>query len=440
LLHIGGARTAIFNYVLAKQHGGSFILRIDDTDQERSSKAFEEDIIAHLKWLGINWDEGPDLAHQNLLYRQSEKLELYLKAANKLIEQGKAYKDDGGAVRLRYSRSAVIVKDIVCGDCSFSTDSLGPEPVILRSDSTPTYHLASVYDDIEMKITHIIRGQDHLTNSAKHVLLFEALGAKVPEFAHLPLILGEDKTKLSKRNSTSLVSVVDFRKNGYLPQALVNFLMLLGWSHPEAKEQFSLDEIVAVFSLERVGKTGAIFETSKLDFLNGYWIRKLSVDELSEHIWYHVCEHKPLFESHSTKFWYEVLASLKQELTNLTQIDWLVALVASSQISISEEVKKKIAEPEILEQFLEVIKIYKDTLSKVELIDGADSLNSEFFSKIVSTLKKTATAPTKVIFQALRIAITGDITGPELKILVPFIKLELLKARASQAFEELSKL
>ena len=242
-LHIGGARTALYNFFLAKRSGGQFILRIDDTDTERSLVEYEEDIIRSLRWLGIIWDEGPEMPGASGRFRQSDNTENYLEVAQRLLASGRAFCDPEGVIRLRYGGQKVIVRDEVCGVCEFQTQALGSEPGLIRSDGSPTYHLASVVDDIEMGITHIIRGQDHLTNTAKHQLMFDALGVSAPRFIHLPLIMGEDGSKLSKRNTEGSVLLKDFRAQGYLPEAVVNYLALLGWSHPEGVEQFSIGEV-----------------------------------------------------------------------------------------------------------------------------------------------------------------------------------------------------
>jgi len=253
-LHIGGARTALFNYLLAKNSGGKFLLRIDDTDLARSTKENEEDILNSLKWLGLNWDEGPDTDQK---FYQTNRLERHVEVANQLLENGKAYKDHEGVVRIKYPEGNITVDDLILGPCSFETEDLGPDPVILRSDGRPTYHLASCVDDADFKITHIIRGQDHLTNTTKHIVLFDAMEVEQPKFAHLPLILGTDGSKMSKRNTESFTTVKQFMDHGYIPEALNNFLMLLGWSHPDESETLSMDDATKHFSLDRLNQTPA---------------------------------------------------------------------------------------------------------------------------------------------------------------------------------------
>ena len=292
-LHIGGARTALFNYLIAKNAGGKFLLRIDDTDLARSTKENEEDILNSLKWLGLNWDEGPDTDQK---FYQTNRLERHVEVAKELLENGKAYKDHEGVVRIKYPEGNITVDDLILGPCSFETEDLGPDPVILRSDGRPTYHLASCVDDVDFKISHIIRGQDHLTNTTKHIVLFDAMEVELPKFAHLPLILGTDGSKLSKRNTESFTTVKQFMDHGYIPEALNNFLMLLGWSHPDESETLSMEDVTQYFSLDRLNQTPAKFETPKLDYLNGWWIRHIESNEVANKSIEFVGEYKELIE------------------------------------------------------------------------------------------------------------------------------------------------
>lgn len=274
-LHIGGARTALFNYIFAKQRCGKFILRIEDTDKERSEKKYEEDILSGIQWLGIVPDE---------VYRQSERTEIYKKHLNTLIKNGSAYvsrekKKEGDGeieiVRFRNSNKLVSFQDIVRGEVSFNTTEL-KDFVIAKSVTEPLFHLAVVVDDFEMGITHIIRGEDHISNTPRQILIQEALGAPRPLYAHIPLILAEDRSKLSKRKHGESVSLAHYRKLGIAPDAMNNFLALLGW-HPsasDASEVMSLDELVAQFQLERVQKGGAVLDESKLNWLNKQYVKK----------------------------------------------------------------------------------------------------------------------------------------------------------------------
>ncbi|MDP2980891.1 MAG: glutamate--tRNA ligase family protein, partial [Candidatus Omnitrophota bacterium] len=234
-LHIGSVRTALFNWLYARSQGGVFILRIEDTDQKRSSDIYMEEIIADMKWLGLNWDEGP--------YFQTKRFDIYKSYAQKLLEKELAYKD-GEAIIFKIPDIKVKIYDLVHGEIEVD-NALIDDLVLMKSDGSPAYNFACVVDDIEMQITHVIRGDDHISNTNKQVAVYDALGVKPPKFAHIPLILGPDKAPLSKRFGA--VSINDYRKMGYLPQALVNYLSLLGWSPGDNKEFMSVEEIVKKF-------------------------------------------------------------------------------------------------------------------------------------------------------------------------------------------------
>jgi glutamyl-tRNA synthetase len=328
-LHIGTARTALFNYLYARRQGGTFVLRLEDTDVARSTVGFEADILEQLHWLGITWDEGPDAAGGEDRgpfgpYRQMQRLDRYAEAAERLLAADQAYpcyctaeqldadrkaqeaaheppryvgrcanltseeradrEAEGrrGALRFRVPAGKVKFDDLVRGEVEIDTANLGGDFVIVRSDGTPLYHFTVVVDDAAMEMTHIIRGEDHLSNTPKHILLFRALGYEVPAFAHLPLILNPDRTKMSKRKSQT--AIADYRAQGFIPEALVNFLALLGWSTGTEEEILSLDEIGARFDLELVQKGGAVFDRERLEWLNGQWIRRLDAEDLIERL------------------------------------------------------------------------------------------------------------------------------------------------------------
>jgi nondiscriminating glutamyl-tRNA synthetase len=326
-LHIGTARTALFNYLFARQHGGTFVLRLEDTDEARSTLAFERDILEGLHWLGIDWDEGPEVAGLPARgpfgpYRQSERREQYRAAIERLLAEDRAYpcfctaedlaadreaqlaahrdpayvgrcaglgdaerearraEGRSAVIRFRIGEGRVEFDDLIRGHVGIETSALGGDLVIARSDGSPLYHFVVVVDDIAMRITHVIRGEDHLSNTPKHVLLFRALGAEPPVFAHLPLILNPDRSKMSKRKSQTAIEA--YRSQGYIREAIVNHLALLGWSSGSDEEVFSLDDLEARFDVGRVQPSGAIFDLARLDWLNGQWIRRLPPDELIE--------------------------------------------------------------------------------------------------------------------------------------------------------------
>jgi glutamyl-tRNA synthetase len=328
-LHIGTARTALFNYLFARRHEGTFALRLEDTDVARSTVAFEADILEQLHWLGITWDEGPDAAGGDdrgpfAPYRQMQRLDRYAEAAVRLLAEDKAYpcfctpeeleadrkaqeaahqppryvgrcanltaeeraarEAEGrrGALRFRVRADRIRFDDLVRGEVEIDTANIGGDFVIVRSDGTPLYHFTVVVDDAAMEMTHIIRGEDHLSNTPKHILLFQALGHAVPAFAHLPLILNPDRTKMSKRKSQT--AIADYRAQGFIPEALINYLALLGWSTGTEEEILSLDELSGRFDLEHVQKGGAVFDRERLEWLNGQWIRRLTPEDLIERL------------------------------------------------------------------------------------------------------------------------------------------------------------
>lgn len=323
-LHIGTARTALFNYLFARSTGGTFVLRLEDTDQARSTVEFERDILEGLHWLGLDWDEGPAVGGRaergaSGPYRQSERGEHYRRAIEQLLAEDWAYPcfctaeeraadqeaDPGRSgysgrcaqltesqrearraaghepvIRFRIGEGTVEFDDLVRGHVSIDTAQLGGDLVIARSDGSPLYHFVVVVDDVAMGISHVIRGEDHLSNTPKHILLFRALGAKPPVFAHLPLILNPDRSKMSKRKSQTALDA--YREQGYVKEAIVNHLALLGWSSGDDADLFSLAELEQRFDLSRVQPSGAIFDADRLDWLDGQWIRRLPADDLVE--------------------------------------------------------------------------------------------------------------------------------------------------------------
>jgi glutamyl-tRNA synthetase len=279
-LHVGGARTALFNWLYARRHGGTFVLRIEDTDAERSSWEMVAGIVDGLRWLGLDWDEGPDVGGAHAPYFQSQRLEKYREQAERLVREGKAYLDEG-AIRFKVPPGQTSFDDLVHGTVTFENEHI-ENFVILRSDRHPTYHLSVVVDDIDMRITHVVRGDDHISNTPKQVLLYEAFGAKPPAFAHVPLILGPDKKRLSKRHGAT--SVMEYHRLGYLPEAMVNFLALLGWSPGGDRELFVRDELIERFTLEGISGGNAVFNPEKLDWFNQQHIARLAPGDLLRRI------------------------------------------------------------------------------------------------------------------------------------------------------------
>ncbi|MDD5226163.1 MAG: glutamate--tRNA ligase [Candidatus Omnitrophica bacterium] len=285
-LHIGGVRTALFNYLYARQQGGKFLLRIEDTDQQRSTPEFEQEILGSLKWLGLDWDE--ELVHQ------SKRLDRYREVAAELVSKGLAYEFEG-AIKFKIPKTEVKVYDIIRGEVTYDSKEFD-DLVIMKSDGYPVFHLAVIVDDHDMGITHVVRGEDHLPNTPRHILLQQAMGWKSPKYAHLPLIFGADGTPLSKRHGA--VAVSEYRNKGFLPQGLINYLALLGWNPGTPQEIFSLPELVKQFSLKRVIKSNAQFNPEKLFWVNGQHIRAIPGED---------------YEKQITEFWKEKMDPMPEE-------------------------------------------------------------------------------------------------------------------------------
>lgn len=328
-LHIGTARTALFNFLYARKNKGSFVLRIEDTDKERSTQSFEKDIFEGLRWLGLDWDEGPVYPQRNSdkyfgeysPYRQSERINKYQVYIKKLLEEDKAYhcfcsekeltdqkqyqmatgrppiyngacskiskkeckemisKGKKSVIRFRNPIKKIKFKDLIRGDIEFNSETIG-DIVIAKDEKTPLYNLAVVLDDFEMNITHVIRGEDHISNTPKQILIAEALEITPPKFAHLPLVLGSDKSKLSKRHGA--VSLSEYKELGYLPEAMINFMVFLGWNPGSEREIYSISSLMKDFSIEKIQKSGAMFNIKKLDFINSFYIKQKNIESLTE--------------------------------------------------------------------------------------------------------------------------------------------------------------
>lgn len=279
--HIGTLWMSLFNYAFARKNGGSFILRLDDTDIEREVEGAEQAIYKGLKWAGLSWDEGPDVGGKYGPYKQSEKLTIYKQQAEKLVSKNLAYKD-GEAIRVRGKNKDIAWDDLKRGKVAFPGSEIYKDFVIIKSNGYPTYHFATVIDEIDMGITHVIRGDEHISNTPRQLLFYELLGVVPPKFAHIPTIRNKSGKKLSKRHDP--VDISKYIKDGYLPDALVNFLCLIGWSHPEGKDIFGLDEFVSLFTLEKVQKSEPKLDTDKLDWVNSQYIQKMQKSKLVNQI------------------------------------------------------------------------------------------------------------------------------------------------------------
>jgi glutamyl-tRNA synthetase len=379
-LHIGSVRTALFNWLYARSQQGVFILRIEDTDQKRSSDVYMKEILEDLEWLGLKWDEGP--------YFQAQRFDLYKSYAQKLLEKGLAYKD-GEAIIFKIPDEKIKIYDLVHGEIEVD-NTLIDDLVLMKSDGSPAYNFACVIDDMEMKITHVIRGDDHISNTNKQAALYNALGVKPPKFAHIPLILGPDKAPLSKRFGA--VSITDYRRMGYLPQALVNYLSLLGWAPGDNKEFMSVDEIVKKFSLKRINKTGAEFNQDKLRWLNGEHIRKLSLDEFVK-----VC--RDFVKADCDETWFRKFVELYHH-----RIKTLVEFKQELDIFMSDDVQYN---EEAVEKFLKNDKVSDILRMTKKRLDAIELFTPENIEKESRALVGELKIESSELIHPLRVAVTG---------------------------------
>ena len=474
---MGNARTALFNWLFARQRKGTMILRVEDTDLERSEARFEDQLIGDLKWLGLDWDEGPDVGGPYPPYRQSDRLETYREHAERLLLEGKAYlcfctEDDlqkereqalasGGqpiysgkcrdidsaeaqgrraageacAIRLRIPEHPIRFHDIVHGNVEFSNEVVS-DPIILRSSGMPVYNYVVVIDDALMKITHVIRGDDHLSNTPKQVALYEALGWPVPEFAHLSTILGADRERLSKRHGAT--SIANFRDMGVLPEALVNYLALLGWAPTGGnREIFTLKELVKEFSLERITPSAAVFDMEKLYWLNRSYIKTWPPDQLvSIGLWFfakaglidsndanwQVSQRTPVVHvSDEIRLWVSRIVTLLAPY-----VDRLEQLPERASFIFNYDAKVALSAPDNAEVLAwpETDAVLCRFMVKVLEDESAQTghLTPEQFKKIVNEVKAETGTKGKELFHPIRIVITGSHSGPDFDRLIPILE------------------
>ncbi|MDJ0714085.1 MAG: glutamate--tRNA ligase [Prochloraceae cyanobacterium] len=445
-LHIGTARTAVFNWLFARHQGGKFILRIEDTDTERSRPEYTENIKSGLTWLGLNWDEGP--------FFQTNRLDLYKKAIQQLLDKGLAYRCYCTSEELEQMREAQKARkqaprydnrhrnlteeekaafvaegrrpvirfkiederliewnDLVRGKVTWKASDLGGDMVIARAAENPEaefgqplYNLAVVVDDTDMGITHVVRGEDHIANTAKQILLYEALGAKVPEFAHTPLILNEKGQKLSKRDGVT--SIDDFKEMGFLPEAMANYMSLLGWTPPDSTEEiFTLSQAAEKFDLDRVNKAGAKFDWAKLDWINSQYIHNMPADKLVELLvpYWQKAGYKVDLES--DRPWLETLTALiGPSLTRLSDAPKESRLLLGESLEYSEDAIEQL-QKEGVGEILTSIK---------EAIESYSQLTQDDAKDIVKKVTKQAKVKKGLVMRSLRAALMGELQGPDL--------------------------
>lgn len=409
-LHIGGARTALFNWMYAKAQDGKFILRIEDTDQERSKDIYVQEILDSLKWLGLDWDE---------LYFQSKRFDIYREHAQKLLEEGKAFKE-GEAVILKMPRQQIKIDDLIRGEIIFDTETI-KDQVLMKSDGSPTYSFACVVDDALMEISCVIRGEDHISNTPKQIVIYQALGLKTPKFAHLPLIMGEEG-RLSKR--TGAVAVTDYRKEGFLPEAIVNYLMLLGWSPGNNQEVVEIFSAVKKFSIKKINKTAAEFSMDKLKWINSQYIRKAEAQKLTGLLIPLLKEKGWIGDRCDGQNLKEIVELFKPRLFTLVDfLDW-AEFIFVDDLKMDEEAKSKY----LVEDRSREFRLLNERLGR---LDPFDALSAEkIFRDLVAELGLKASD----LVHPVRVALTGKAVGPGLFETMAILGKEKTLRRLDEAF------
>jgi glutamyl-tRNA synthetase len=421
-LHIGGARTALFNWLFARHHGGKFVLRIEDTDMKRNTEEAMVAIYEGLEWLGLNWDEGPHVGGEFGPYLQSERTELYERYLKKLQDAGHIY-EDHAALRFRSPREHVIVDDIVCGriDFDLSNPATHPDMTIRRPDGSWIFHFVNVVDDLEMKISHVIRGEDHLSNTPKHIELIRALGATPPHYAQIPLILNRDGTKMSKRDAGARVEY--YIRRGYLPAAVRNYLCLLGWSPKDNREKLNIDEIIRIFDLKNIGRSSATFDPDKLHWLNGEYARELSDEKFYELGVARLKSSGVKLDDYPEEYVRAALQTCKGKINTFDELPAYCGFYFTDDFDYDPQSAAKHFTPENQQR----LKAVRDCLSSVEKFDAAE---------IEAALKTSAAnlgIKLRAIVQPTRLAATGSTVGPSLYHLLEVLGKEKVLARIDRA-------
>ncbi|KIZ54295.1 glutamyl-tRNA synthetase [Bacillus safensis] len=466
-LHIGNARTALFNYLFARSQGGKFIIRIEDTDQKRNVEGGEESQLRHLQWLGIDWDESIDKDGGYGPYRQSERNDIYKKYYDELLEKDLAYKCYCTAEELEAEREAQIARsemprysgkcshlskeeedkliaegrepsirfrvpkgeiikfdDMVKGEISFETNGIG-DFVIVKKDGTPTYNFAVAVDDHLMKMTHVLRGEDHISNTPKQIMIFHAFGWEVPLFGHMTLIVNENRKKLSKRDESIIQFIEQYKNLGYLPEALFNFIALLGWSPVGEEELFTKEQFIDIFDVNRLSKSPALFDMHKLKWVNNQYVKALDLDQVVALTLPHLQKagkvSEQLTEEENT--WVRKLISLYHEqLSYGAEIVELTELFFKEQIEYNQEAKEVLAE----EQVPEVMASFAGQLEQLE------SFTPDEIKAAIKAVQKETGHKGKKLFMPIRVAVTGQTHGPELPQSIELLGKETVLNRIKQ--------
>ncbi|MEC0274411.1 MULTISPECIES: glutamate--tRNA ligase [Peribacillus] len=463
-LHIGNARTALFNYLYARNKGGKFIIRIEDTDQKRNIEGGEESQLKYLKWLGMDWDEGVDVGGEYGPYRQSERNDLYQELYQGLLDKGLAYKCycteeeleaeregqvernetpkySGKCKHLTEEEQAELVaqgrkpsirfavpagkvltfKDMVKDEVSFETDGFG-DFVIVKKDGIPTYNFAVAVDDHLMKISHVLRGDDHISNTPKQLMIYEAFGWESPVFGHMTLIVNESRKKLSKRDESIIQFIEQYEELGYVPEALFNFITLLGWSPVGEEEIFTKEEFINLFDADRLSKSPALFDKQKLTWMNNQYVKQLDVNRAVELSLPHLIKAGKVSETLTAEEeeWVHGLVSLFQEQMSYgAEIVELSELFFKDEVEFEQEAKEVLAE----EQVPEVMKAF------LQEIEGLEEFNADEIKKSIKAVQKSTGHKGKKLFMPIRAAVTGQTHGPDLPKAISLLGKEKIKQR-----------
>jgi len=427
-LHIGGARTALFNWLFARHHGGKFVLRIEDTDIKRNTEEAMAAIYEGLEWLGLNWDEGPHVNGDFGPYLQSERTELYERYLKKLQDAGHIFEDQG-ALRFRSPREHVVVDDVVCGKIDFdlSNPATHPDMTIRRPDGSWIFHFVNVIDDLEMKISHVIRGEDHLSNTPKHIEIFRALGAPPPHYAHIPLILNRDGSKMSKRDEGARVEY--YIRRGYLPAAVRNYLCLLGWSPKDNREKIDLDEIIRIFDLKNIGRSSATFDPDKLHWLNGEYARELSDSEFYDLAAARLESSGVKLDKFPKEYVRAALQTCKGKINTFDELPAYCGFYFTDDFDYNPQGLAKHFTAENRPR----LKVVREAFSALETFDA---------DNIETTLKSTASelgVKVGAIIHPTRLAVTGSNVGPSLYHLLEVLGKQKVLARVDRALAKFGR-
>ncbi|MGM0847139.1 MAG: glutamate--tRNA ligase [Bacillota bacterium] len=463
-LHIGNARTALFNYLFARNTGGKFIIRVEDTDEKRNIEGGEESQLKYLEWLGIDWDESVDKGGEYGPYRQSERTHIYSKYYQELLDKGLAYKcycteeeleaereaqqekgemprysgkcanlsqeeqeklaAEGRQPSIRFKVPAGKVykfDDIVKDDVSFESDGIG-DFVIVKKNGIPTYNFAVAVDDYLMKITHVLRGDDHISNTPKQLMIFEAFGWEAPVYGHMTLIVNESRKKLSKRDETIIQFIEQYKELGYLPEALFNFIALLGWSPKGEEELFSKEEFIEIFDPERLSKSPAVFDKQKLLWVNNQYMKNLDLDQVAALSMPHLVKAGRISESpteEEQEWTRKVIALYQEQMSYGAEIVELSGMFFKKDIDYDQEAKTVLEE----EQVPEVLRAFVDEIDQLENYEASE------IKKAIKAVQKSTGHKGKKLFMPIRVAVTGQTHGPELPNAIELLGKDKVKHR-----------